>query len=460
MSHVVFTDKGYDFYDRLGTLLFSEEQSHLALFDYLEEDLSPVSELIKEHCRKRINLDTLEILPVPEDRSELEEAKKLLSKMHPYLEYENAVALARALGNYVVSLALYRWRVEKKPVKAELEKILTSVIPEDILKKVYNSGLGIDYYIDEYKLDEAKLDERNGKLAIHYFENEYKKRSGEYNESRNPDIEEIVKVDYPRSEPVPLESEMEVQKNISNMIYFILDVDAKGISKYPIERRMWLYANIFDFSFYINEGYVLCKEHIQEIEWDKSDRSIFIWRLRNLQGITNPFERFKGLQNMYLFQKGIPESDLTNIQSIIDVCSDNETVSELYRAYKIDNLRQLLTLEVIQIIQSKNIVKKCSNCGRYFIAKSGKNKYCRREDESGKTCAQLGPNKTYQKKVSNDKTLKLYYRVYKKYQARHKNKKITDGKFCHWIEEAQEKLAQTRSEKLSPKEFELWLNEQ
>ena len=62
--------------------------------------------------------------------------------------------------------------------------------------------------------------------------------------------------------------------------------------------------------------------------------------------------------------------------------------------------------------------------------------------------------------LSNDKTLKLYYRVYKKYQARHKNKKITDGEFCHWIEEAQEKLAQTRSEKLSPEEFELWLNEQ
>ena len=108
-------------------------------------------------------------------------------------------------------------------------------------------------------------------------------------------------------------------------------------------------------------------------------------------------------------------------------------------------------------------VKKCRNCGKYFVVKNLNVEYCDRpidddeESDDHRTCSDVGPKRSYQKKLEQDQPLKFYERSYKTHYARIKSGKMSKAEFFEWQKEAKEKLELVRSDNYDFEEFKLWL---
>lgn len=78
------------------------------------------------------------------------------------------------------------------------------------------------------------------------------------------------------------------------------------------------------------------------------------------------------------------------------------------------NITSILALEFKEFISNnKNIIKRCKNCGKYFISNNLKEtKYCNNIFKNNKTCKQIGKEITYKNSLKNDKLLDMYRKRY------------------------------------------------
>lgn len=94
--------------------------------------------------------------------------------------------------------------------------------------------------------------------------------------------------------------------------------------------------------------------------------------------------------------------------------------------------------ELSKMIEANVIVKRCKNCGKYFIQKQNyNNDYCNREyNQKGQTCKDIGASLQYKNRLKNNPILKEYERAYKRNYARVTNHKMSSEDFRLWTEEA------------------------
>jgi len=126
------------------------------------------------------------------------------------------------------------------------------------------------------------------------------------------------------------------------------------------------------------------------------------------------------------------------------------------------SLREMLAFELFQMLWHDVRIKKCKNCGEYFILKGNyKVDYCTnvRHGET-QTCQALAAARNYKSKVDDSTAMQLYNRFYKKYHARVKVGTLKPGAFKDWKYEA----VVMRDRCLDPKDkgvdlagFEAWL---
>lgn len=86
-------------------------------------------------------------------------------------------------------------------------------------------------------------------------------------------------------------------------------------------------------------------------------------------------------------------------------------------AYNIRNLYQLLVFEWCRLKKTKYKLRKCANCGRYFIIKKDDRiMYCssKAPQYSNKTCREIGPQIRRREKRNQNKEEKEYQRKYSK----------------------------------------------
>ena len=70
----------------------------------------------------------------------------------------------------------------------------------------------------------------------------------------------------------------------------------------------------------------------------------------------------------------------------------------------------ILAIEFKEFISNKHhVIKKCKNCGRYFIPEDLRDiKYCNNIFKNNKTCKQLEKQISYKKSLKDDKLLDMY----------------------------------------------------
>lgn len=133
---------------------------------------------------------------------------------------------------------------------------------------------------------------------------------------------------------------------------------------------------------------------------------------------------------------------------------------QLVPTYEVNWFEDLIIFELFQIINNDIIVKKCKNCGYYFIP-SGRSdtKYCDRvRPGNTKACNEVGPSQKYK---ANNKTKihTAYEKAYKRNYSRVRNNAITKPEFLEWSDKASKMRDDCRDGKISFEKFQSWLNQ-
>ena len=124
----------------------------------------------------------------------------------------------------------------------------------------------------------------------------------------------------------------------------------------------------------------------------------------------------------------------------------NPTVTELARimpipiasSYSCSSLEEMLFLEFEKMLELDMRIKKCKNCGRYFVLKGNyQTEYCDRIPNGGtQNCQSIGALAKYAQKVKDNPALAIFNRAYKRYHARVKAGSLKPDAFKKWKYEA------------------------
>jgi len=139
-----------------------------------------------------------------------------------------------------------------------------------------------------------------------------------------------------------------------------------------------------------------------------------------------------------------------------DISGNNLEVVEMY---EIDGINDLIRFELLKMVSSGVLVKRCENCGYYFVP-AGRidTVYCYRlYKDSDRTCAEIGSIKKYKDKVKDDPVYTAYNKAYKRNNSRVRNRKMKQGEFLSWSEEARRLRDECYNGKMALDDYILWL---
>lgn len=428
MAYIGFNDRGYEYFDERHYLLFSENNSHEHLFNYVVQDLSCLSELFDQYISQRMDTTTFELHGDPGDDTSIDQMKEILISAHPYYKYEIREILIKAIGNYFNNLLLFScFHLETIDSKFTEEWYNERVLA--LLNPFLKLG-------DTYPKD---------------FYNEYQKITcGDIYTDGQPKTEiETFIFGAPREMPTGFSDEIITQREIYNMLYFILDIAAPELDTLTMPQRIWLYGNISETEVTIPKLYSLKYPTLYRSSDD--DNHVTEYRYE----VANKFNQFHFLANLNVGRDGVPTDREKDFRSIIDYAKVAAT-TESYEIYEINSLRQLLYLEVWSMVQNKVKIRKCRHCGKYFVAATRRIVYCDRVDESGIRCSAVGYQESFQKKLEDDKPLQIYNRAYKTHHARVRKGTMTKDAFQLWCNEAKRKMEKARAGELDIAQFQAW----
>lgn len=220
MAYVGFDDNGYDYFDSGYYVLFSADNTHNVLFDYITKDLSCLPELLEQYVAKKIDTTTFEQKDCPHNDDDLMKMIEVLKSIHPYYKHEYKSVIKKAIENYFNSLLIYSICNDKK-------QMLNYLLQKEQYLKRIKSLIPLSMLEDENDYDDLY--------------NTYKKW---VSANQSSEIEEDFIFNVPSKKPTGFFNEVRTQKTISNMLYFILDISAQDIEKLTTPQRIWLYDNI------------------------------------------------------------------------------------------------------------------------------------------------------------------------------------------------------------------------
>jgi hypothetical protein len=133
---------------------------------------------------------------------------------------------------------------------------------------------------------------------------------------------------------------------------------------------------------------------------------------------------------------------------------------EIAEFYEIDTVRDLLRFELLKMIEHNIFIKKCKNCGWFFIpSRRADAEYCDRAfGETGRKCSEIGATLRYEKKVSENPVWEVYKRNYRRQNSRTRAGKMTQAEFLQWSEQAAGKRDECLAGSLPFDEYAAWLD--
>lgn len=138
---------------------------------------------------------------------------------------------------------------------------------------------------------------------------------------------------------------------------------------------------------------------------------------------------------------------------------------EIIDGFSCENPLQLATLELMQMIKMDMKVRRCANCGRFFIVKrENSSRYCTRTPEGGdRTCKGIGATKDWNQNKKDDKLLSSYTRAYnRKYARKSKQGFIPEEErrinFKEWVKQATLIRSNARDGKITESEAIEWFD--
>jgi len=430
LGSVKFSEEGYRYGNEKCGDLFQESKMHDLLFHYVTKDLSKLPMLLEQYVSKKMDIKTFELTDYQYKDDDFVEIEEILLSLHPYCEHEIKKVFIKAIENYFNALLIeenYGTKKETRP----------SVLDEDL-------------YVEKFTV-----------LTSPYLEFPYKEPKtsyDEYKKKRNAYVSDDVDSPFILLEDrLPLEGffeEIRTQEQIKKLLFWLLDISAPHIGKLTIPQRIWLYEDNFqkiEIDITRKVSFTELTEPLPNC--DQSEE------VNDSKEMTCKFEFQCNLNDFHVNPNDISDEILAVLNHAIE-CATAVAKKEVYEEYVIDNLKQLLFLEIMSMIKTNTVIKKCKNCGLYYVVTNRKIEYCDRiVAGEEKTCYAIGSKRTFEKKLENDYPLKIYTRAYKKNHTRRQRGIMTYIGFEKWSREAKENLDKVRAEEMDIAEFEKWLKD-
>ena len=161
----------------------------------------------------------------------------------------------------------------------------------------------------------------------------------------------------------------------------------------------------------------------------------YIFNMNNLEETKDltPLQRFQVMTNSDVSNKSLDKIDNNKIRinlSAFEILKDysdfpmrqDETQRIVSKAnvnssYFVEctDIIQTLLIELLEIAKLNIEIKKCRNCGKFFVQDNRSDEiYCSNIYENGKTCKEIGHFKVQQKKIQENDDLRIYRNVYQK----------------------------------------------
>jgi|GEM_PF-6473244 len=349
---------------------------------------------------------------IEEQKKIEEQLKTKLDEAHPLFRYFyplNETALRRCLHKRLRKLCTGR------PALMEFSEFLEiyNRIPfklnhaylEDYFRKLQYAQ--IKKYYAEHVQHDAVLTQQLQIEATYLTE---KTRSLDKFLSENPDFPEDV-----------LETLCDVAERLEERLQAVFDVEYEPVNALPVEKRYFL------------DNLLQQKQSVFGFDNYSTSYSMAV--------TGKVAEKFKAAQ--------LPEDYVR----ILSECPLNR-IEEL----PVYNFQEVLEVEVRGMLQNGMRLKRCRNCGHYFVPASRVDEiYCGEAYEEGKTCRQAG----YEGRESSDELLKAYRTAYKTQHAKMQRKRnkpdYRETVFLPWVKSAKEQLRRVQKSEISEEEFLQWL---
>lgn len=150
-----------------------------------------------------------------------------------------------------------------------------------------------------------------------------------------------------------------------------------------------------------------------------------------------------------------------NVRHLVNYKEDG--TYHIQMGYVVTDLEDAIYIELIKLIESGKLFKRCEHCNKIFLPKDRAEKYCDRLVDNGKTCKDVG----YLRKIGNDELLKAYNKTYKTRHAEKQRKtrgksQSTINKYIdamnNWREDAKSGLQKVQNGEITVDEFKKILN--
>ena len=209
-------------------------------------------------------------------------------------------------------------------------------------------------------------------------------------------------------------------------INFFLNLTDIKYSDFPVSTEE--YENSLD---------ILINDHKYVFSLFRQDLMLdieYIFNMNNLEEIKDltPLQRFQVMTNSDVSSKSLKKIDdkvrinLSAFEILRDYSNypmrQNETQRIVSKAnvsssYFIEctDIIQALLIELLEIAKLNIEIKKCRNCGKFFVPDNRSDEiYCSNIYENGKTCKEIGHFKVQQKLIQENDDLRIYRNVYQK----------------------------------------------
>ncbi len=216
-----------------------------------------------------------------------------------------------------------------------------------------------------------------------------------------------------------------IQEEMQEFVNYVYNINNK--------EELKEYTNAQRFAVY------LIKNKGQAYTYNKNDNVI-------KDSYSNKYLEFMGYSEEKLLKK-LKENSM--VVSMIDTHQSNDLSAICYAV-----LEELVKTP-------NNPIKKCQNCGMYFIPSSRLDEiYCDYPKEKGKTCREQGAVQAYNERLKQNKALAEYRRLYQlKSMAvgRNKDNKQMKKDFDKWKKNAKDKVNKLKHGVLTEDEVYKWL---
>lgn len=152
------------------------------------------------------------------------------------------------------------------------------------------------------------------------------------------------------------------------------------------------------------------------------------------------------------------------IQSIGYELIFDEEAEEFMSVYSVSNMLSLLALEYCHLTETNKHIRKCRNCGAYFIPKNRSDTvYCDRisPQDSSKTCKQIGAQVAMRNKLASDECTQAYRKKYQSLNMAYQ--RADEGNRKHFLErrdsfknEGQKRKKEVEQGTISVEDFVVW----